>query len=67
MHEVLGFDDDVMVWGGDYTLDWAGPLWLRHRRRSACDAGCGLRPDTPVDEIFAELGTRRLRTGWSST
>ena len=68
MHEVLGFDDDVMVWGGDYMLDWAGPA-----------AGCVIDgdqpvmpvavfwPDTPVDEILAELGTESAsRTGWSS-
>ena len=59
MHEVLGFDDDVMVWGGDHALDWAGIA-----------SGCvivGDRPvmpvavfwpDTPVDGILTEFGTK---------
>ena len=58
MHEVLGFDDDVMVWDGDHAPEWSGVA-----------AGCVMDgddpvlpvavfwPDTPVDEILSEFGT----------
>lgn len=58
LQEVLGFDDDVMRWGGDQALDWAGVA-------SGCvvDGDNQLMPvavfwpDTPVDEILSELGS----------
>ncbi len=57
MHDVLGFDDDVMVWDGEHAPDWASAAaGCVVDRDQALMPVAVFSPETPVDEILAEFG-----------